>query len=224
MRIPIGRLLSRDPFASLDEMMGAVNDCCAFLPPMFAALAAGDQAQVITLAKGASTAEAAADDVKDRLRDQLPRSLFLPVDRRDVLGLISQMDAVADSAEDVGVVLTLRTFTVPRGLAEPLLQLVEAVMATVSRASAVIALLPDLVAAGFSGRAAQQARDAISAVSQAEHAADKRQDQAAKLLFTLEDQISAVSLFMWTKVLQILGSIANHAENVGDRVRLFLAR
>lgn len=224
MRIPIGRLLSRDPFTSLDEMMGAVNDCCAFLPPLFAALAAGDQAQVITLAKGASAAEAAADDIKDRLRDQLPRSLFLPVDRRDVLGLISQMDAVADSAEDVGVVLTLRTFAVPPGLAEPLMQLVEAVMATVARATAVIALLPDLVSAGFGGRAAQQAREAISAVNQAEHEADKRQDQAAKLLFTLEEEISAVSLFMWTKVLQILGSIANHAENVGDRVRLFLAR
>jgi predicted phosphate transport protein (TIGR00153 family) len=224
MRIPIGRLLARDPFTSLDELMQAVNDCCAFLPPMFAALAAGDQKQVVALAKGASAAEASADDVKDRLRDQLPRSLFLPVDRRDVLGLISQMDAVADSAEDVGVVLTLRQFTVPPELAAPLMALVEAVMHTVACASAVVDLLPDLVAGGFGGRSATRAREAIAAVSQAEHVADKRQDQAAKRLFTLEDQMSAVSLFMWTKVLQILGAIANHAENVGDRIRLFLAR
>lgn len=224
MRIPIGRLLARDPFTSLDELMQAVNDCCAFLPPMFAALAAGDQKQVVALAKGASAAEASADDVKDRLRDQLPRSLFLPVDRRDVLGLISQMDAVADAAEDVGVVLTLRQFTVPPELAESLMALVDAVMYTVACASAVVDLLPDLVGGGFGGRAAQRAREAIAAVNQAEHVADKRQDQAAKKLFTLEDQMSAVSLFMWTKVLQILGAIANHAENVGDRIRLFLAR
>lgn len=224
MRIPIGRLLARDPFASLDELMQAVNDCCAFLPPMFAALAAGDQSQVVTLAKGASIAEATADDIKDRLRDQLPRSLFLPVDRRDVLGLISQMDAVADSAEDVGVVFTLRPFDLPSALAAPLMALVEAVMQTVARASEVVELLPALVAGGFGGRAAERARAAITAVSQAEHIADKRQDQAAKCLFKLEDHMSAVSLFMWTKVLQILGAIANHAENIGDRIRLFLAR
>lgn len=224
MRIPIGRLLARDPFASLDQLMQAVNACCSEIPSLFAALVAADQPRVVGIAKRISQAEAAADAIKDQLRDQLPRSLFLPVDRRDVLGLIRQMDAVADSAEDVGVVLTLRTFVVPPGFATPLLTLVDAVMETVSRAGEVIAMLPDLVAAGFSGRAARTTLEAIAVLGQTEHAADKRQDQAAKFLFSIEDRISAVSLFMWAKVLEVLGGIANHAENIGDRVRLFLAR
>lgn len=224
MRIPIGRLLARDPFASLDQLMQAVNDCCADVPALFAALVAADQASVLTIAKRISQAEAAADTIKDQLRDQLPRSLFMPVDRRDVLGLIRQMDAVADSAEDVGVVLTLRHFVVPPGFEEPLLALVDAVMETVARATDVIAMLPDLVAAGFSGRTARATLEAINTLGQTEHTADKRQDQAAKFLFTLEDQISAVSLVMWAKVLEGLGAMANHAENIGDRVRLFLAR
>ncbi len=57
-----------------------------------------------------------------------------------------------------------------------------------------------------------------------EHEADKRQDQAAKLLFQQEELISPVAIFMWNKVLNKIGDMANHAENVGDRVRLFLAK
>lgn len=223
MRIPIGRLLARDPFASLDQLMQAVKECCAELPPLFEALVDDDHEAVVAIAKRISQAEAAADSVKDRLRDQLPRSLFLPVDRRDILGLIRQMDAIADAAEDVGVVLTLRRFVVPPGMAEPLLALVEAVMDTVARAEDVVGMLDDLVAAGFSGRAAKAALEAIGTLGRTEHVADKRQDQAAKFLFSLEDEITAVALLMWNKVLEVLGTIANHAENVGDRIRLFLA-
>ncbi|MDH5491525.1 MAG: DUF47 family protein, partial [Myxococcales bacterium] len=60
-------------------------------------------------------------------------------------------------------------------------------------------------------------------VGRKEHEADKLQDQCAKLLFRAEDEMPPTAIFMWTKVLNKIGDMANHAENVGDQFRLFIA-
>ena len=42
-------------------------------------------------------------------------------------------------------------------------------------------------------------------------------------LFKEEDAMPPAAVFMWTKVLNKIGDMANHAENVGDQFRLFVA-
>ncbi len=64
----------------------------------------------------------------------------------------------------------------------------------------------------------------IQTLAEREHAADKLQDQCAKALFRAESEMAPVALFMWTKVLNKIGDMANHAENVGDQFRLFVAK
>ena len=76
-------------------------------------LATGDQAGVERVAKEISAMEGKADDAKNAARSKMPVRLLMPVDRRDVLKLISEIDAIADCAEDVGVLLTIRPLTVP---------------------------------------------------------------------------------------------------------------
>ncbi|MCA9537484.1 MAG: TIGR00153 family protein [Myxococcales bacterium] len=224
MRIPLGRLFGRNPFDSVNEMMDAVRDCVSDVPALIDALIADDQARIVALAKEISRKEAITDAVKNKLRDGLPGTLFLPVDRRDLLQLIGQMDAVADCAEDVGVLLTLRHFEVPAEMVDLLRRFVEAVMATVAAAGEVVSQVDVLLASGFAGSAAERTLQLIRDLGRLEHEADKLQDQIAKVLFRHEDRLTPVAIFMWTKVLNKIGDIANHAENVGDRVRLFLAR
>jgi uncharacterized protein Yka (UPF0111/DUF47 family) len=60
-------------------------------------------------------------------------------------------------------------------------------------------------------------------LNRAEHEADKIQDRCAKVLFKEEDKMAPAAVFMWTKVLNKIGDMANHAENVGDQFRLFVA-
>lgn len=224
MRIPIGRLFGRNPFPALGELMQAVLACAAEVPSLIDALIAGDQARVAVAAKLISRLEGESDAAKTTLRDKLPGSLFLPVDRRDLLQLVSQIDAIADCAEDVGVLLTLRPLTVPEPMAGLLRRYLEAVMVTVHTAGEVVGEVQTLLSSGFGGASAERTRTLIRDLGQQEHEADKVQDQIAKVLFSLEGELSPVAIFMWTKVLNKLGDMANHAENVGDRVRLFLAR
>ena len=224
MRIPLTRLIARNPFPSVTVLMERVVECCEDVPILIEALIGGDQAEVIAMAKQISTKECACDSAKTSLRDALPSGLFMPVDRRDLLQLVSQIDAIADCAEDVGVLLTLRTFAVPAPMVQPLRELLHEVMETVRISAKVVANVDVLLASRFGGNVADETRELITRLGQQEHEADKRQDRTAKILFGQEDVMPPVSIFMWNKVLNKIGDMANHAENVGDRVRLFLAK
>ena len=223
MRIPLANLLVRSPLPQVGALMDAVEQCVGSLPALIDLLIAGDRPGLERVAREVSILEGKADQAKNELRTRMPVRLFLPVDRRDFLRLIRQIDAVANCAEDVGVLLTLRAYEVPAELQPLLREFVDAVMATVVSASELVGMIDDLMGAGFAGKAAEIAMAKADEVGRLEHEADKLQDRCAKALFRAEDSMSPVSIFMWTKVLNKIGSIANHAENVGDQFRLFVA-
>jgi predicted phosphate transport protein (TIGR00153 family) len=153
----------------------------------------------------------------------MPVRLLMPVDRRDVLKLISQIDAIADCAEDVGVLLTIRPLTLPKDMKPVLDSFVESVLGTIREAAKLIDLIDDLVESGFSGPPAERVLEQAAILGRAEHEADKIQDQCARILFKAEESMPPTAVFMWTKVLNKIGDMANHAENVGDQFRLFVA-
>ncbi len=223
MRIPLANLLARNPLPKVGDLMGEVIRTSDRVQDLIALLGEGDQKGVERLAKEISTMEGKADDAKNAARSKMPVRLLMPVDRRDVLKLISEIDGIADCAEDVGVLLTIRPLTVPEGM-KPVLDLfVERVLDTIKEAAKLIDLIDDLVESGFAGPPAERVLEQSAILGRAEHEADKLQDQCAKALFKAEDSMPPTAVFMWTKVLNKIGDMANHAENVGDQFRLFVA-
>ena len=98
MRIPLGRLLAgRSPLPRAGRLMTRVVECTDRVPELIEHLLAGDQEKVVGVAKEISRLEGKADETKNALRTGLPAKLFLPVDRRDVLRLVGQIDAIADN-------------------------------------------------------------------------------------------------------------------------------
>jgi predicted phosphate transport protein (TIGR00153 family) len=224
MRIPLAHLLVKSPLPRINELMAHVIACADKVPELTAALLEGDQAGVDRLAKETSILEGKADDLKNVVRSEMPTRLLLPVDRRDVLRLLSEVDGIADCAEDVGVLLTIRPLDVPVQMRGVLPQYVDSVMEAVRAAETLVGTLGPLVKSGFRGEARKLAHTLIDAVAQREHEADKMQDQCAKALFSAEEMMPPVAIFMWTKVLNKIGDMANHSENIGDQFRLFVAR
>ncbi|MCA9600531.1 MAG: TIGR00153 family protein [Polyangiales bacterium] len=224
MQLPLAKLFARSPLKSVVQQMDAVVECAHAVGPLLDALVAGDQGQVTTAAKVISKLEGAADDAKNEFRAHMPHRLMLPVARRDVLRLVSQIDAIADSAEDLAVLLTMRKMDVPDGMKAPLLLFRDRVLTCVHTARELVHMLDDLLAAGFRGHAAEAAHALIERLAREEHDTDKLQDQLAKIVMQLENDMAPVAVMMWLKILKELGDMANHAENVGDQFRLFLAR
>ena len=144
--------------------------------------------------------------------------------RRDLLDVLSSLDAIADCAEDIGILFTLRKMEPHDELVGPLKSLVRRVMATVQKALEIVRQMEVLAEVGFTGREADRVRDLIDELGRLEHEADIVQDDLARKLFGMEDDIKPGSLFVWNKIFNKIGDMANHAEKCGNRLRLFFAQ
>lgn len=217
-------LFAKNPFTPLREHMKKTLECVEATRPLFDALWAGDQEGVQATAKTVSRLEHEADVIKHEIRSRLHSSVFLPVDRRDVLALLSAMDSIADQAEDIGVLLTLRKMEMPPELKAPFEELRARVYKVVERAADVIDGFDGLIEAGFSGVAAEALLHMVDEVGELEHEADKAQDHFGKQLFVHEDAMKPAALFMWVKIANKVGDMANAAERMVNHTRLMITR
>ena len=216
-------LFAKNPFKSLQELMKEVLVCTQKTEELFEALLSGNQIQVAEIAKQISQIEHHCDDLKQELRAQISKSIFLPVDRRDLLHVLSHMDALADICEDLGVLLTLRKMELPEKLKTHFQELLTRSLCVVHRSNEIIAGLDRLLETGFSGPDAVEILKKIDEIDYLEHLTDKAGDQFGKSLFLMEDELKPAALLMWTKIANKIGDLANSAERMVNHVRLMLS-
>ena len=122
----LGNLFGRSPIGPIQEHMQVANQAVQLLPDLLRATAAEDWDTARALHKEIEQAERAADKLKRSVRRHLPKSLFLPVPRSDLLGLVSMQDSVANTARDVAVIIMGRNMRFPESLQEHVLEFTEA--------------------------------------------------------------------------------------------------
>jgi len=203
--------------------MRAVDKCVQLLDPLMDSVLAGNYPRTEQLAREISTLENAADEIKNELRDHLPRSIFLPVARQDLLDILSTQDGISDAAEDVGMIVTMRKMEVQPALVDLLDPFVQKTLESVACYSQVIGELDRLVEASFVGKEAERVTELIRKVGRLEHEADNAQEALSRRLFEIEDSMKPGALFMWIEIIRRLGSVANRAEKAANRLRMFLA-
>ena len=218
----ISKLFGRSPFEPLYQHMLKVKECVDLIGPLINSLLAGDHKKVEEIAEKIFKAEHEADMVKKEIRNNLPKGIFLPVERGDILSFLKEQDKIADSSEDLAVLVTLRKMIVPEELKEELKELTDKVLLTCETAMNVSSEIKILAETSFGGVEAEKVMDMIEQVKTDEHEADKAQMKLAKKLFSIEKKIDPVSIMMWMQIFRELGTLANHAENVGDRLRMML--
>lgn len=216
-------LFGESPFPYLREMAHRVRECADEVPKLFDAFFEGDYDQVLAIAERISHLEHEVDVVKTRIRDSMPKTRFMPVDRRDLLEVLATLDAVADAAEDVGKLFTLREMEPHEELIDALKSLVRRVDRTVDQAVEVVEALEELAEVGFAAKESERVMEMLDELNRLEHKADTVQDELARQLFAIEDDIKPGSLYIWSKIFSELGDMANSAEKMGNRLRLFLS-
>ena len=189
-----------------------------------AAVHAVAQQAVLAVVRAIGAAEHAADALKNELRGRLPKSMLMPVDRRDLLDVLGMQDSIADTAQDIAGLLVERQMEVPDGMAEPLMVLVNRCLDTCNQAGKIIEELDELVEMGFRGREANQVEDMVAELNRIEDETDEMGMALTRSLFAQEDSMKPVSVMFWYQLIQWIGDLADYAEKVGDRMRLLLAR
>jgi hypothetical protein len=220
---PLAKLLKRSPFKAMQQHMRVVLKCVHCIPGLFEALIAGDQAGVKSAKEAIFKWENEADDVKNDLRAHLPTSLFMPVDRRDILEILQEQDSIADTAQDIAGLLIERPMEVPEPLQAPVRTLVARCVATCEQSALIIEELDELLETGFRGRQVDRVESMLDELGKIEDETDDLGLELTRTLFRHEEQMSPVSVMLWYRLIEWIGDLADHAEKVGNRLRLLIA-
>jgi len=217
-------MFAKSPFKPLASHIDKVRDCVDQIKPLFAAQLAEDYDQVQSISEKIVQMEYEADKIKNGIRDHLPQSMFLAVDKRDFAHLLSAQDDIADAIEDLTVILRIRHLSNPDVLKEPLNDLVDHIVMSAHSACDLIHELENLLEASFGGVEAEKVEKAGLQLATYEWEADKKQFVLAQKLFSLGDGISAADLLLWNEVNKKLGAVADKSELIGKTLRIFLAK
>lgn len=216
-------LFGKSPFEPLVEHARKVHQCVAFIRPIADAIVAGDMQRIAELQHEMSKTEYEADQIKDDIRKNLPTRYFLPVNRDELIRHISQVDKIADDAEDFAIVATFRPLQMPDDLADDFLALVSKVVSVSDSLLAVAERVATLQREAFAGPDADDVLRRIADVCRMEWESDKLSRKFARRYYSVQD-IDPITLILLDKLCKALGGIADHAENVGKNLRLMITR
>ena len=101
-------MFAESPFKPLTGHIDKVRACVNLIKPLFKAQEEMDYKKVLSISENIMKFEHDADIIKDKIRSQIPKSIFLPVDKRDFDHLLSVQDDMADAVEDLAVLLRIK--------------------------------------------------------------------------------------------------------------------
>jgi len=221
---PIMSLFGRSPIGPLQEHMKTVEACAAEVIPLFEALVDLDRDRILAAKEKIFELEHRADHIKNEIRSHLPKSLFMPIDRRDFLDMLNAQDSIADTAQDIAGLLVLRRMTIPEPFQDHLTSYVRRTVDAVRQCGKVVNELDELVAFSFGGRPTERVLAMIDEINRVEDETDGMGMDLTRILFDHEDEMKPISVVIWYQLLQEIGDLADYAEDVGDRLRLLIAR
>ena len=222
MRIPFFSMFMTSPFEGLQEHAEKVKECgWAFQQAIECHLANKCKTfeefrqEVIQL-------ETEADVIKRRIRGHLPKGTLMPVYNFLLFRYLREQDQVIDAVEDALDWISFRNEPgIPPELEKEFLILTDAVINPIEE------LLKMVTEARkyFKNYSEDQRviiKDIIHKLHQQEHEADKAEDVVKQKALNMD--IDAVTVFHVVRLAEIIGSIADHAQNAGDMMRAMIAR
>tara|TARA_A100001037_G_scaffold306564_1_gene352759 strand:- start:28710 stop:29381 length:672 start_codon:yes stop_codon:yes gene_type:complete len=218
----IVQLFSKSPFGPLQEHLIKVGDCVELVKPLFQALLDNDDESLRSIAKQISKLEHSADEIKNEIRDNLPRNIFMPVNRSDFLNLLSQQDSIADTVEDIAFLLTVRKTNCPESWRDSLLSYVHKCVNVFNDTSEIYESLDSLVQSGMTGSEANTVLKKINEIGMKEWEVDKTQFEMLSNMFSMEDDMKPADLFWWSKIFKELGDIGNYSEKSVNSIRMMI--
>lgn len=217
-------IFGSSPVNPLQKHMAKVYACATELIPLFNAVINEDWDEVARLQKLISDLEREADVLKKALRLNLPKGLFMPVSRQDLLEVLLMQDRIANKAKDIAGTILGRHMTLPEVVHEDYIRFAERCVAACKQARKAINELDELVETGFSGKEIQVVAEMITKLDSVESETDHLQAGIRLQIFSIENTLPPIEVMFLYKIIEWTGDIADRAQNVGSRLQLMLAR
>ena len=224
--MPINSFLgvfAKSPLKPLEDHINLVHKCSQGLLPFFKAVYIQDWKVASELQHHISMLEKQADVIKRELRISLPTGIFMPIQRQDVLDLLTQQDKIANKAKDISGRILGRQLVIPDELHVPFMEYLKRCLDATNQAKKVINELDDLLETGFRGREVRLVEDMIERLDSIEDDTDVLQISIRRNLLALEKDLNPVDVMFLYNIIEWVGELADISERVGSRLELMLA-
>lgn len=212
--LTIARLFGKSPFALLQAHMTRISNCMEKLAEIMSHLPPVDR-----LIDELCKLEHEADLTKNDIRNHLPKSIFLPMDRSHFLDILSIQDSIADQAEEIGLSLKLRPLDA--ALTPDLQLLFQKAYDTFSSARQIIGEINELLESSFGGIEAEKVKSMVEQTAHKEFETKKLQRSLTAKLFA-GDKLAAPDFYLWIKLIENVGNISVISERLANRIRMVL--
>ena len=187
----------------LDEFQKTFNQCCGD----YSRDTLEENYQVVHRAEGK------ADDIRRSLETMMYSKAVFPESRGDILGLIESMDRVPNQAESAVRMMLIQYIELPQKLCGGIIELVNVCTSCVHTMVEGVNQLFDnyLEASSTAGK-----------IDELESEADHLEEKLIKWVFTHD--LSDLQKLLLRDLIRAISSVADRAENVGDRIRIMVAK
>lgn len=220
--LTIARLFGKTPFAPLQTHMDRVAKCIGILPRLFEALMTNDLSSVESSAELISKLEHEADLTKNDIRNHLPKSLFLPVDRGALLEILALQDKLADQAESIAHLASMRSLDFPVLLKTGFQALYHKNMETFWLARQAIKELDELLESSFGGIEAEKVKSMVEQIAFLEYENTIQKRQLLKTLYRTSDHLPYPAFHLILRLIEEISLLASISEKLGNRIRMLL--
>ncbi len=223
LKSPISQIFGNSPVRPIQQHIEKVYECVSKLTPYFEAVFAEDWDTATAIRKDISHLEGDADDMKKEIRLNLPKGLFLPVSRRDLLEMLTMQDKIANKTKDISGLILGRKMTFPSQLQAPFLQFVDRSIAACAQAVETVNELDELVETGFKGAELSVVEKMLRKLGKIESETDDIQVDIRAALLVIEKDLPPVDVMFTYKIIEATGDLGDYAQRVGSRLELLLA-
>ncbi|MCH9769491.1 MAG: TIGR00153 family protein [Gammaproteobacteria bacterium] len=216
-------MFARSPIKPLEQHMNKALTCAQLLLPFIKAVTQADWTEAKAIQQQISQAEQEADSMKQDFRLHLPKNLFLPVARHDLLELLEQQDTIANVSRDIAGIMLGRRMSIPNEISMAFSQHIERSVDAATQATKAINELEELQESGFRGREVDLVATMIQKLNAIEKETDVIQIKLREQLFHLEKTLAPIDVMFLYKVIEQVGFLADTAQRVGSRLRMLTA-
>lgn len=222
LKSTIAQMFARSPIRPIQKHMAKAYECVATLNDFITAAVTQDWQQAENAQQKIVDLEHQADQLKMDVRLNLPKSIFLPVPRSDLLELLSMQEQIANRAKDIAGLMLGRKMLIPETIKTTFVEFVGQVVSVCAQADKAIHELDELLEAGFKGREVSFVESLVEKLDRLENESDASEITLRRELFAIEKELNPIEVMFLYKIINYIGALADYAEKVGARLQVLL--
>ncbi len=222
MRLLLSSLFYKSPFENLQKHADKVRECARLFKQAAVFHLRGESRKFEETTDHVARLESEADAIKRNIRNHLPKGILMQVDKFQFLQYVREQDKVLDEVEEALFWLSFRPSGIPEEVSQDFEELVETAIPPIEKLSDLVAMATVFFRGGSKEQRTKM-KSLINDIRQHEKESDiLERDLKLKIFATLKDE--PLMVFHLVRLVEIVGNIADHAQNASDRMRAMIAK